>query len=162
MTIERGHLCVEDGVGSERRQARFPRVNSGIKRVVVLGHSETISLDALRWLNDVGAAFIAIDNDADLISGAGPFGLDDARLRRAQAIALSNGVGFSIARDLIDRKLKGQMEVLGWFQNSASMILAIRLARLNLKRGIYRGVASSGRGGSAKLLAGMARTSCPV
>jgi CRISPR-associated endonuclease Cas1 len=134
MTIERGHLCVEDGVGSERRQARFARVDSGIKRVVVLGHSGTISLDALRWLNDVGAAFIAIDNDADLISAAGPFGLDDARLRRAQAIALSNGVGLSIARDLIDKKLKGQIEVLGWFQNDASMIFAIKLARVKVHR----------------------------
>ena len=134
ITVERGHLRVEDGVGNERRTARFSRANSGIKRVVVLGHSGTISLDALRWLNDVGAAFIAIDSDADLIAAAGPFGLDDARLRRAQAIALSNGVGLSIARDLIDRKLKGQMEVLGWLQNPASTIIAIRLARLKLKR----------------------------
>jgi CRISPR-associated endonuclease Cas1 len=109
-------------------------VTSGLKRLIVLGHAGTISFDALRWLNDVGAAFIAIDNDADLISAAGPFGLDDARLRRAQAMALSNGVGLAIARDLIDRKLKGQMEVLGWFQNAAAMILAIKLARLNLKR----------------------------
>jgi len=132
ITVERGHLRVEDGVGNERRSARFSRANSGIKRVIVLGHSGTISLDALRWLNDVGAAFIAIDNDADLISAAGPFGLDDARLRRAQAMASSNGVGLSIARDLIDRKLRGQIEVLGWFQNTASMIFAVKLARVNL------------------------------
>jgi CRISPR-associated endonuclease Cas1 len=134
VTVERGHLRVRDGVGNERRSARFARANCGIKRVVVLGHSGTISLDALRWLNDVGAAFIAIDSDAEIIAAAGPFGLDDSRLRRAQAIALSNGVGLSIARDLIDRKLKGQMEVLGWFQKAASMVLAIRLARLKLKK----------------------------
>src|SRR5260370_38671099 len=77
--IERGHLCAEDGVGSERRKVRFSRVTSGLKRLVVLGHSGTISFDALRWLNDVGAAFIAVDTDADVISAAGPFGLDDAR-----------------------------------------------------------------------------------
>lgn len=38
ITVERGHLSVEDGVGNERRTARFSRANSGIKRVVVLGH----------------------------------------------------------------------------------------------------------------------------
>src|SRR5262245_28694497 len=48
--IERGHLYVEDGVGDDRRRTRFSRVNSGIKRIFLLGHSDTVSFEALSWL----------------------------------------------------------------------------------------------------------------
>ena len=134
VAVERGHLYIEDGIGTERRKARFSRATSGIKRVVVLGHSGTVSFEALRWLNDIGAAFVQIDADGGLVSAAGPFGLDDARLRRAQAMALSNGVGLQIARDLIERKLKGQMDVLGWFKDAASKLVAVKLAWAKLDR----------------------------
>src|SRR5258708_39595091 len=41
--IEHGHLCAEDGVGSERRKVRLSRVAPRLKRLVVLGHSGAIS-----------------------------------------------------------------------------------------------------------------------
>jgi len=126
--IERGHLYVEDGVGDDRRRTRFSRVNSGIKRIFVLGHSGTVSFEALRWLNDIGAGFVAVDGDGAVIAAAGPYGIDDARLRRAQAAALSNGVGLAIARELIVQKLKRQMDVLGWFQNPPSPLLEMKIA----------------------------------
>jgi CRISPR-associated endonuclease Cas1 len=129
VTVEHGYLCVEDGVGNERRSARFARANSGIKRVVVLGHSGIISFEALRWLSGIGASFIHIDNDAEIITASGVIGLDDARLRRAQAAALNNGIGLAIARDLMSRKLKGQIDVLGWFQNPPSLFLKLKIAR---------------------------------
>jgi hypothetical protein len=53
VAVERGHLVVEDGVADERRQGRFSRV-SQLKRLLVLGHAGTNSLEALRWLRDVG------------------------------------------------------------------------------------------------------------
>jgi CRISPR-associated endonuclease Cas1 len=134
VTVERGHLYVEDGIGAERRTARFSRVTSGIRRLVVLGHSGVISFEALRWLNDLGAAFVQIDADGGLVSAAGPFGLDDARLRRAQTLALSNGVGLAIARNLIERKVKGQMDVLGWFPDAASKLVAVKLAWAKLHK----------------------------
>jgi CRISPR-associated endonuclease Cas1 len=112
VTVERGHLCLEDGVGGSRRHARLARATSGLKR----------------------AAFIAVDTDAELISAAGPFGLDDARLRRAQALAMSNGVGLTLARELIKKKLKGQMEVLEWFKDSISARVAVKLASAKLAR----------------------------
>ena len=135
LAVDRGRLCIEDGVGSERRSARFSRVGSGIKRLVVLGHSGIVSFEALRWLNDIGAAFVVTDSDGDLICAAGPFGLDDARLRRAQAMAPSNGVGLQIARGFIEQKLKGQIAVLEWFDEVSGLkLFDVKLAWAKLDR----------------------------
>jgi hypothetical protein len=126
VAVESGHLVVEDGVGSARRRGRFSRATAGFKRLVILGHSGIVSFEALRWLHDIGASFIQIDADGQLIGCAGPIGLDDARLRRAQALASDFGTGtvsgtgagpgprsgFAIACDLIKRKLFGQLENL--------------------------------------------------
>src|SRR5689334_20796108 len=54
IAVERGQLIVSDGIGSKRREARYSRATCGIKRLVVLGHSGTISFEALRWLADIG------------------------------------------------------------------------------------------------------------
>ena len=105
VAVERSHLTVEDGVGADRRAARFPRATRDLRRLVVLGHSGTVSFDALRWLSDVGAGFVQLDNDGRVIVAAGPTGLQDARLRRAQAQAFENGVGPAIARELAREKL---------------------------------------------------------
>ena len=121
VTIERGHLVVEDGLGSERRRARFSRASAGFNRLVITGHSGIISLEALRWLHDIGAAFVQIDHDGELISCTSPPGLNDARLRRAQAMAISNGLDLEIASDLIRRKLRGQMQVLRKLRDANSV-----------------------------------------
>lgn len=96
-----------------------------------------VSLEALRWLHDVGAAFVQIDADGELITCAGPAGLNDARLRRAQAFASDfgtgtgtrtgtvsvsgSGIGFGIARDLIKRKLLGQLQNLNKLRDKAAV-----------------------------------------
>ena len=118
--VEGGHLVVEDGVGSMRRRGRFARAGAGLKRVVVLGHSGIVSLEALRWLSDIGAAFVNIDSDGNLTAAIAPSGLDDARLRRAQAMALVNGVGLEIARELIKLKLVGQLQIVERLRDCAA------------------------------------------
>src|ERR1035438_229214 len=45
--VDRGHLLVEDGIGSERRQFRLPRVGHGLRRLVVTGNDGMISLAAV-------------------------------------------------------------------------------------------------------------------
>ena len=112
VAVERGHLCVEDGVGTNRRAATFPRATRDLHRLVVLGHSGTISFDALQWITDVGAAFVQIDSDGRVLTAAGPTGLRDSRLRRNQAQAVENGLGLSIAREFVHQKLTGQRAVL--------------------------------------------------
>jgi CRISPR-associated endonuclease Cas1 len=120
VAVERGHLHIEDGVGLSRRRARFARASAGFNRLVVTGHSGIISLEALRWLHGIGAAFIQIDRDGQLIYNTSPFGFDDARLRRAQAFAISNGLDLQIGRDLVSQKLAGQVRVTERLRDSDS------------------------------------------
>src|SRR5713101_3701594 len=65
--VERGHLILEDGIGPDRRQARFPRVGHTLRRLVVVGSDGMVSLSALRWLADQGAAFIMLDRDGSVL-----------------------------------------------------------------------------------------------
>src|SRR5260370_13562311 len=90
--VDRGHLLVEDGIGAERRQARFPRVGHGLKRLVVIGSDGMVSLAAIRWLADQKAAFVMLERDGSVLAATGPVGSSDARLRRAQALAGQSGV----------------------------------------------------------------------
>jgi CRISPR-associated endonuclease Cas1 len=106
--VERGHLVVADGIGRIRRASRFARATSGLRRLVLLGHTGFITLDAVRWLEDVGARFIHLGSDGQILMTSGSFGLDDPRLRRAQALALGTPHGNEIARSILRRKLDGQ------------------------------------------------------
>src|SRR5207248_2191699 len=106
--VERGHLVVEDGIGPYRRRTRLARVGHGLKRLIVVGSDGMISLAVIRWLADQKAAFVMLNRNGSVLLATGPVGTRDARLRRAQALAQASGVGVSIARDLIRRKLVGQ------------------------------------------------------
>ncbi len=128
IAVERGHLRVEDGIGADRRRGRLSRATPGLTRLVVLGHTGVITLDALRWLHDIGAAFVQIDADGQVIAAAGRIGLDDARLRRAQALATENRVGLEIAKTLVQRKLAGQAEVLERLLDTAEAASQVRAA----------------------------------
>src|SRR5258708_105049 len=80
--VDRGHLMLEDGIGAERRHARFPRVGHGLRRLVVIGADGMISLAAIRWLADQDAAFVMLERDGSVLASTGPApGLDEARLR---------------------------------------------------------------------------------
>lgn len=109
--VDRGHLVLEDGIGTDRRQARFPRVGHGLRRLIVIGSDGMVSLAALRWLADQDASFVMLDRDGSVLATIGPVRSSDAKLRRAQSLALSNGTALLIARDLIRRKLAGQEQV---------------------------------------------------
>ncbi len=112
VAVERGHLTVTDGTGAERRSGRLARATCGLKRLVVLGHSGTVSLEALRWLRDLGAAFVQLDADGEVVACFAPMGRDDSRLRRAQALAPTTVTGVGLVRELIAAKLRGQAALL--------------------------------------------------
>ena len=109
--VDRGHLVLEDGIANNRRQARFPRVGHGLRRLVVIGSDGMVSLAALRWLADQDASFVMLERDGSVLATTGPVRSSDAKLRRAQSLAISNGAGLRIARDLISKKLSGQEQV---------------------------------------------------
>src|SRR5712691_661599 len=109
--VDRGHLILEDGIGVARRQARFPRVGHGLRRLVVIGSDGMVSLAALRWLADQNAAFVMLNRDGSVLATTGPVRSSDARLRRAQALADHSGASLQITRELISAKLAGQEQV---------------------------------------------------
>jgi len=108
--VEHGRLLLKDGVAKSRRQRKFTKATSGIKRLVLLGHSGTISLESIRWLHDIGAAIVHIDADGNLLLASAPFKETHGRLRRAQALVNRNKTGIAIARHLLEQKLRGQAE----------------------------------------------------
>lgn len=110
--IDRGHLILQDGVGFNRRAAPLPRVGHGLRRLIVIGSSGSVSLAALRWLADQDAAFVMLERDGSVLATTGPVRPSDSRLRRAQSLASGSHVGTEIARELIDRKLMGQERVV--------------------------------------------------
>jgi len=109
--VQNGHLEVEDGVGLERRKFRLPRVGHGLKRPAIIGNDGFVSLAALKWLADQDASVVMLDRSGKVLFVTGPCAPSEARLRRSQALALSNGVGLEISRTLINAKLQGQERV---------------------------------------------------
>jgi CRISPR-associated endonuclease Cas1 len=119
--VDRGHLTIRDGIGSQRRFARFPRVGHGLKRLVVIGSDGVVSLAALRWLADQRASFLMLDRLGQVLATTGPVYPSDARLRRAQSLAEDSGAAMRIAVELIKRKLHAQERLVReQFQNTAS------------------------------------------
>ncbi len=106
--VNAGHLLLHDGIADARRTIRLPRVNHGLKRLVLIGSDGFITLEALRWISDVGAAFVMLDRRGKVLAVTGPVPSSDAKLRRAQALALGNGTALKISKELISQKLAGQ------------------------------------------------------
>jgi len=132
MSVERGHLLIEDGVGTLRRRARFPRIGHDLKRLVVIGSDGAVSLAALRWLADQKASFVMLDRDGSVLLTTGPVRSSDARLRRAQALAHHSGVAIPIIRYLLDQKLAGQERLARERLNAPTGAEIIAQARVSL------------------------------
>ena len=79
--VDRRHLVVEDGFGRSRRERRFHKATSDLKRLVILGTTGYISLEAVRWLADAGVPMIHIDPEGRTLVASQPMGSDRAALR---------------------------------------------------------------------------------
>ncbi len=111
LRIHNGQLVTEDGVGRSRRTRRFPKAGHGLERVVLLGSSGYISLEAIRWLDRLNIPLIHITPDGNAVLSSTHLGLRNARLRRAQAAAAGTAVGLELSRYLLSRKIDGQLAV---------------------------------------------------
>ena len=131
--VDRGHLTVKDGIGTDRHAGRFARVGHDLRRLIVIGSDGCVSLSALRWLANQRAAFVMLDRDGELLVVTGPTGPWDARLRRSQALARQTPVGLDIARELITKKLAGQEQVARDRLNDQAVADAIAEARVKLE-----------------------------
>lgn len=110
--IWRGFLRIEDGIGKARRIGILHRATSGLERLVVLGHTGAVSLDAIRWLADVGVGYVQIDEDSRVLAAFGPRGTNRPALIRAQALAPQMNIGLEIVRYLLREKLHRQRECI--------------------------------------------------
>jgi CRISPR-associated endonuclease Cas1 len=149
--VERSRLVITDGAGRNRRERRYGRATSRVARLVVLGGSGSLSLEAIRWLTDVGASLVCIDRDGSVMVTSAPTKAE-AKLRRAQALAPYNESGLAAARELLRRKLAGQLQVLDQLPHLepyAQRVLERSLAALDQVRSIEELVAAEAEGAGA-------------
>lgn len=115
VAMRHGHLVIDDGVGRYRRTRRYNRATGDLRRIVILAKDGYVTLDALSWCRSMKAAVIVVDPfDAALLLASAAEGVDDPRLRRAQAIAGSTDdhpVGLAIVQRLLSSKLAGEVAV---------------------------------------------------
>lgn len=110
--VKSGGLVVEDGLGEHRRTRRFDRATHGISRLVVLGTTGSVSLDALNWCRRLGVGVVMLAPDGSPVLSSTPRMTDDARLRRVLARAPDEPIGLDLARWLLTRKLNAQAKLL--------------------------------------------------
>ena len=84
-----------------------------------MGTVGMVSLDAIRWCSRVGTPMVVLGADGAHLA-VGPHGRDDARLLRAQALALYNPVGVEVTRFLLAEKLKGRPKPRAHFGDDES------------------------------------------
>jgi CRISPR-associated endonuclease Cas1 len=109
--VHHGRLVIRDGVGRQRRERVYARATADFDRVVLLARSGYVSIEALAWLRDLGIGMAQLDSHGRLVLCSTSLGYNDARLRRAQALAASREVGLEIARWILTRKVQGQLRV---------------------------------------------------
>ena len=109
ITVGYGALVVRDGVAEHVRERRYSKVTAP-DRIVVAGEG-ILSTEALAWCRAQGTAVVVL-RTGDVLLGASPPGRDDARIRRAQALAMGSPAGLAVVRYLLTAKLQGQAAVL--------------------------------------------------
>jgi len=108
ISVDRGALLVSDGMGEHRRDRRFDKATHGLRRVVLLASTGSVTIDAMAWCARLGVGLVVLAPDGSARLASTPRMTDDARLRRTQALATGEPYGLDVARWLISRKLVGQ------------------------------------------------------
>lgn len=136
--VQRGRLMLEDGFANEglRRRIALSRGTCKLQRIVMLGRSGFVTLDALDWLAELGIALLFVGANGRLTAVYAPGGTEGSknRLHRVQAAARESPVGVRIARLLIDQKLTGQQSVLQWLADPGRQTLAHDRGRIEAMR----------------------------
>lgn len=110
--VEKGQLQIGAGVFDDVENILLTKASMGKgSRLVILGHSGSITLNALRWLYDIGSSVIQLDYDGSIILASSPSGLDFPTMRRSQALTAGRSFGLQLAKFLISRKMKEQMDL---------------------------------------------------
>jgi hypothetical protein len=130
--VDRDQLIVRDG-GAE---LKFSRARCPVSRVVIVRSEGYMSVPAMRWLHEIGAAAVVLQHDGTPILSTVPRATNlSASLRRTQALtSIETRLGASIARDLIGAKIAGQIANLQWLgRNSAAAEAAVSAERIQAR-----------------------------
>lgn len=112
VTTSSGRLLISDGVGRHRRGRMYSRSTHGLARLVIIATTGSVTIDALRWLEGAGIGLVVLDpSTGRVVTASTRTANDDARLRRAQALAPGTLTGLVIARYLTRVKLAGQADI---------------------------------------------------
>jgi CRISPR-associated endonuclease Cas1 len=113
VSVRRGCLQLDDGVGQHRRTRTVTRAQGGreVHRVLVLGVG-TVTTEAMRWCDEQRLPLVvARPGGAEPYMLGVPSLLDMSALRRAAALAPYTTVGIEIVRSLLDRRLADQTRI---------------------------------------------------
>ncbi len=126
--VHHGRLQIDDGIGRERRSDTYPRATCPIHRLLVLGHTGYISLEAVRWCHDLGIGVVHLDADRRLLQTSARREIGTNRIRRVQALAAYTHIGVDAAQFLLGEKVRGQAATLSTLPGSDSAEFALNRA----------------------------------
>ncbi len=111
--IHQGHLVIDDGIGRQRRERRYPKADRTLQRIVVTGPDGYLTLEALSWCAEHGITVTTLNPNCELTCHyATADRVTDATLLRRQVTAAGTDTGTEIARELLIRKVNGQAALL--------------------------------------------------
>lgn len=114
VTIRNKQLRITDGVTSQRRERIISRSPKTISRLVILGTTGYITLEAFRFCADEGIAVSQLDNDGRIIASS-PGKATSLAILRSQILVSTQGntspTGLAIVKRIIATKLTGQAEI---------------------------------------------------
>jgi CRISPR-associated endonuclease Cas1 len=83
-----------------------------VARIFCLNPTGSLSFTAVRWCAEQGITVTLLDRDGGVLATLTPEAKEDVTLRRRQYLAASTGQDVMIARELVRRKLQGQLRTL--------------------------------------------------
>jgi CRISPR-associated endonuclease Cas1 len=119
---------VRDGAYDQSAKLYFRRAGCPISRILVTRPDGFITFAAIKWLHGVGVGLVQLDWDGTVLLATAPAGNDQPALRRAQALAVTTGVGHTITQEILRAKLNGQAAVAKLLGSSETGRLIINLA----------------------------------
>ncbi|MDX2059473.1 MAG: CRISPR-associated endonuclease Cas1 [Gemmatimonadales bacterium] len=134
IAVERGHLNIEDQTLGVRRRTRLSRVDRETRRLIVVGSSGSITLDAIKWLDGVGLPLVHLHPDGRVLMVAAPSAAHRPPVRRAQALAGTNDIGLQISRRLLTVKVDGQLDLLGRLDAARGIRQEVAVAHRSIER----------------------------
>jgi len=109
--IKDARLHVEDGIGPHRRSVVLTR-HCGVRTLLLLAWSGSLTLDVLEWLRNIGCSLIHINHAGELIASTIPYSIAGIRRRRKQVTAVLTGLDIELTRFILTHKLEGQLHNL--------------------------------------------------